>query len=76
MSGQLLGGYTSEDAQRDLEWLRHVGALRGVEVDEDGAFVVELPTRRLFALDTAMVPAFRAGVLAGWRLPRSSAVLG
>lgn len=62
-------------ARRDLEWLRHVGALRSVETDEAGAFIVETPDRRLHALGPEQVAAFKAGVLAGWRLPRASGVV-
>lgn len=64
--------YDAEQARRDLDWLAHVGALRSVDVDPDGEFVVELPTRKLLALQASQVPAFRQGVLAGWRLPRAA----
>lgn len=60
----------ADQARADLEWLRHVGAVRSVAEDEDGGFVVELPSRRLLAMTAETVPAFRVGVLTGWRLPR------
>ena len=65
-----------EQARRDLDWLRMVGALRSVEQDEAGEFVVETPDRKLLALGPDVVRIFRAGVLAGWRLPRDGRVIG
>lgn len=64
---------TADEARRELDWLKVVGALRSIDVDEAGAFVVETPDRKLLALGPEQVPAFRAGVLAGWRLPRGDA---
>lgn len=68
--------YSDVDARGDLDWLKRVGALRRIEEDDDGGFVVELPSRKLLALPTVSVPAFRAGVLAGWRLPRTERAPG
>jgi hypothetical protein len=66
---------TARGPAAELAWLREVGALRKVEATDAG-FIVELPSRQLLELDAASVPAFKAGVLAGWRLPRSEARLG
>jgi hypothetical protein len=63
--------YGVEQARRDLSWLQEVRAVRNVEERPDGAgFVVELPTRQTIDLTVAAVSALKAGVLAGWRLPR------
>lgn len=63
----------AEPAAKTLAWLQVVGAVRRVEESEPGAFVVELPDRKLLALSAEAVAVFRAGVLCGWRLPRGEA---
>lgn len=64
---------TADEARRELDWLKVVGALRSIEVDEAGEFVIETRDRQLLALPADAVEAFKRGVLCGWRLPRGEA---
>lgn len=70
--------YTPDQAERDLSWLEAAGAVRGFErtAGIEPAFLVTTPDRREHVITPDEVRTLRLGVLIGWRLPRSSAVIG